>query len=164
MPHQTPLNELPMKLNHANHNDGSTRDIAKAVANMVHDITELVELQFRLLSTDLRATRRQVMLPIVLLALVVCLLSGVTQLLLFALVNLLSGDFELSQLTAFAYVSAGTLLVAGALAAVALWRLNSCGQPLDNSKLELQRNLLSIKHILKSGGLNMDLRPKSQVD
>lgn len=151
MSNQAPLNGST-NVRSPNANGSPAKAVFGNAADVMHDVTELAELQAKLLATDVNTMKRRVTIPIVLLVVAVSVLLGLIPVALLGVAELFVVYAELSRvgaLFAAAGCGAGVTLV---LAIIAWIKLKSSFTALENSRQELQRNIAWIKTTLKSGG------------
>ena len=128
------------------------RRMAGNVAGVIHDVTELIELQARLFAADTKAAVRDSVPPLVLMVTAVCILLGAMPVLLLGVAEVLAVQVELSR-TVSLFVAAGMGVgVALLVLAIAWWRLRRGISHLDGSLEELERNVAWIKQVLKNEG------------
>lgn len=154
MLHQTSI-EQPQNGRERTHRPSDRNPVKSVFGNasqVVHDITELAELQAKLFAADLHATKKRAILPIVILVISVCLLLGVVPVALLGVAELLVQYGELARSTAVLLAAAAGLIIAGVMAVIAGLRLKNGLSELSRSKRELSRNIEWIKTSLKSGG------------
>ena len=123
--------------------------MAQNVGDLAHDIATLAELQAQLFVTDLQSVRRQVVAPLVLVAV------GGAFLLACLVVALLGAAYALIEFAGWSY-TASFLLTALAAAIVVLvlcfvaWKkLRSSLATLQRSREELKRNFQWLKQSLR---------------
>lgn len=141
MPYQAPLNR-----------DGEpspAEGVRQGVAGLLHDVTTLAELQFKLLAVDAESATRRAVAPFALLGVSAVFGLSALPLLLIALAQLLRDQAgwpaALATLTA---VVVG-LVIAGVCAALAFIGLRRCLEPLARSREELSHNIAWLKSALK---------------
>ena len=126
-----------------------TEGVRNGLAGLLHDVTTLAELQFKLLSVDAKEASGRAVLPFALLGAAVVFSLSALPLLLIALAQLLRDQAgwppALATLTA---VVIG-LIVAGVFAAIGCVRLRNCLAPLARSRDEFNRNVTWLKTALK---------------
>lgn len=129
---------------------------AKAVfgnaTQVVRDMTELAELQTKLLAADISALKRKSTLPVILLVIALCVLLGAVPVVLFGVAELLVQQAEFPRVWAYMTSAGGGFLTALILSLVAWLRLRSGFAELENSRRELSQNINWIKTTLKNGG------------
>jgi hypothetical protein len=129
-----------------------TRAVFGNAAGVVHDFTELLELQVKLFAADVSAVKRRIVLPIAALVLSICVTLAILPVLLVGVAELFIQHADLSRATAF-FASAGCgALVASILALVGWWRIRAGLHELQNSREELRKNIEWIKKTLRHGG------------
>lgn len=133
-------------------NEVGPRVVAGNVADVLHDITELTELQAKLLLADTNAAARRLAISGILTVIGLCLALGCCQ------VGLLAIAFGLHELTgialsvALAISALGMLCVAGVLTVFAWRRLRKSFDAFSRSRNEFSRNVTWVKQSLKCRG------------
>ncbi len=150
MSSQAQINQPPIDPSGRNGRDKSRR-LTGNVAGVIHDITELLELQVKLFAADTRSALRNSMLAVVLIVLAVCTLLGAMPVALMAVAEILVEQAQLSHIEALLVASGAGIGVAVVVLAIAWWRLRRGLQHLHGSFEELDRNVAWIKHVLKNG-------------
>ena len=123
----------------------STRSVVGNAADVLHDVTELAELQAKLLAADLKMTGRRTIVPTVCLTVATCLLLGLVPVVLLAAAELMLQHTELSRPIALLLSSGLGLLLAGVFAVVGWLKLKSVFRELESSTTELKQNISWIK-------------------
>lgn len=124
-------------------------ELGQGVAELGHDLIELIELQFQLLAVDLRKGQTRAVAPIVLGVIAMLLFLGALPVLLFGAGWLLAVSTELTMPAAFTVVGAATLALSAILALIAYQRLTHISEIFERSQRELNSNLRWIKRTLK---------------
>jgi len=147
MPYQTTMNGT--RESRTTIPPSPTREVFEGAAEILHDVTELAELQVELLASDIRATIRRSSVALAVLAVGICGILGVIPILLLALAEILTTSFDLSRFA--------SLLIAGGVGTVASLIAAFFGvrgfkrslSSLDNSKTELKKNVKWMKRSLR---------------
>lgn len=119
------------------------------VADLTHDLIALGELQFQLLSVDVRDARARGIGPIVSIAIVALIALSAFPVLMIGAALMIAGAAEISTGAALVGVAVAGLAVAGILGLVAWSKLKHAIALLTRSQNELRENIRSIKHALK---------------
>lgn len=127
----------------------SAAELGPGVGELVHDLIELIELQFQLLAVDLKEGRARAFMPVFLGGMAMMLFLGALPVLLFGAGWLLAISTELSMPTAFAVVGCITLVLSALLTVTAYYQLAHIMQIFQRSQRELNSNLRWIKRTLK---------------
>ncbi|MDZ4656978.1 MAG: phage holin family protein [Bythopirellula sp.] len=147
---QTPINrlngkswELPSDINHdqAKHDRGG-------VKQLLADVTELAELQTRLMADDVRSSLAATVKPTLFVVVSIALLIGTVPVLLFAVANLLVDQQQWSPHMAQFTCAAVALLIAVSLGSLALQKFKQCASPLQRSLDELEKNMDTLREML----------------
>ena len=149
MSSQTPVNgqvTSPQKVR------DSKAAITSSVADVLHDVTELAELQARLFASDLLKAKRRSILGVVCFAVGGCLLLGLIPVFLMGAAELLTQSTDIKSASALLMVAGCALLAAAATSAVGWIQFKGVLAELENSKIELKQNINWIKRTLKQGG------------
>lgn len=118
------------------------------VRQLIADITELAELQARLIADDVRLTAVSVATPIILLLVALVITLGLTPVLVLAGANLLVEQVGWSQsISQFVCLGLG-LLVVITLGILAVRKLKNLALPLKRSVSELEKNLAKMREML----------------
>lgn len=126
-----------------------TREVFEGAAEILHDVTELAELQVELLASDVRATIRRSSAALGVLAVGVCGVLGVIPVLLLALAEILMTSFDLNRFASL-LIAGGVGTVASLIAAYFGVRgIKRSLTSLDNSKTELKKNVKWMKRALR---------------
>ena len=149
---QTQMNESSADKSRQNGEATGGRRVAGNVAGVLHDVTELAELQSRLLLTDVRAAVRHAVLPIVLLIVAFCLLLGAMPVVMLGLAEWVEQETELTHATALVATAASACGVAILTLSVAWWQFKRSANYLKRSRDELSHNVACIKQVLRTGG------------
>ena len=149
MPRQTKVNSLDSDRPSDDSGQGERRRMTGSLASVVHDITELLELQTRLFAADAKAAVRESIVPLILLVVSVCMLLGAMPVMLMGVAGALVEQTELTHTTSLFVASGAGVGVALAVLAVAGWRLRKGVQHLEGSLEELKQNVNWIKQVLK---------------
>lgn len=120
------------------------------IADVLHDATELAELQVKLLVTDMNATLRKSSISLFVLTIAGCLLLGLIPIALLAFAELLVHGLGWSRPIALITAAALGLLLATVTGAIGAIRFQRSLTELNNSRAELERNLNWIKKTLKT--------------
>lgn len=140
------------------HRDGrvdapaSTASVVSNATDILHDVTELAELQIKLFAADIKATSRQSAKHIAVLVLGASGLLGVMPVLLMGVAALLVEEYDLSPAQSLLTSAVGGFGVAGVVIFVGWLGLRRGLAQLNNSNEELARNLAWVKKTLKRGG------------
>ena len=131
------------------HNNANASDSDQGgVRRLLADVTELGELQFRLMADDTRCLATALIKPIVFGAVALTILLAALPVLLLAIANVLVEQLGWSPAAAqFAVIAIPVLVVAG-LAIAAIRALKQCGSPLSNSLAELDKNMSLLREML----------------
>lgn len=129
---------------------GSSRALVGNAAEVLHDITELAELQVRLLAADVKSIGYRSWMPLGSLTLGLCMLLGLIPVVLMAIAELLIEFAELSRATALLSVGGLGLLFAGMLIVVGWRTMRKRLCEIENTTTELKRNISWIKKTLKN--------------
>ena len=129
-----------------------SRRMAGNVAGVIHDVTELIELQARLFAADIKAAVRESILPLVLMVTAVCILLGAMPVLLLGVAEVLAAQVEWSRTVSLLVAAGMGVGVALLVLVIAWWRLRRGISHLDGSLEELERNVAWIKQVLKNEG------------
>ena len=130
----------------------STTEFVGNAMDLLHDVTELVELQVKLLATDLNATARRSTIHIAVLVLGASCLLGVMPVLLMGVAELLVDSLAFSRAVSLLCSATLGMAAAGPIIFVGLRGLRNGLAELKNSNEELARNLKWVKKKLKNGG------------
>jgi hypothetical protein len=122
------------------------------VADVIHNVTAMVELQARLFLADGKATIKRALLAIALWALGISILIGCIPVGLLATTELLVVRAGLTRSWALGLSAGAGFALAVALVVVASLLLRTSAAALQPSREELGRNLEWIKYILKTRG------------
>lgn len=148
---QTPLNRLNglgwgHKPSDRNHDQGKSE--MGGVRKLLADITELVELQGRLMVTDVRSSVTAVIKPSVLILCSVVIFLGTIPVVLLAVANTLVSELKWTEHAAqFTCVGLAVLLATG-LVVWAMQLFKKCAMPLEQSMSELEKNLATLREML----------------
>ncbi len=141
MPDQTKMNGHPAK-------ESPAAGVGQNLTGLAHDLIALIELQCQLVAVDLRAAKRQSLIPIVMIAGAALLALGTMPVILlgigWALVNQLGFSFG----AAFASVCLSALVVAWGTGHWGWTKLKSTCHVLRRSQQELTENVQSVKRAL----------------
>ena len=159
MSRQTSLNGLGSRP--SAHSD-SERSVVGNAAGVMHDITELLELQTKLLASDSKAVVRRAVLPVVLVGVGLAVLLGSTPIALESLAEYFFHLFAWHRSLAFLAAASCGLIFSVLLLGMAWWRFRHVFDELNNSREELTRNISWIKQSLKTGGGASFARPTVQ--
>jgi hypothetical protein len=148
---QTPIN----RLNGVNWNrtmaakDGRTDDDDLAgVRRLLADITELAELQMRLIADDARCLIASLVKPAMLGVIGLVIILGTMPVLLLAAASMMVEHLAWSPAVAQLTSGGAGLLVAAVLGLVAVKKLKACGSPLRQSLTEMEKNLATLREML----------------
>lgn len=147
---QTPINRLNGKsweLQSDINRDQAEHEMG-GVKQLLADVSELAELQTRLMADDMRSAVAGTVKPTVFVVLSIALLIGTMPVLLLAAANLLVDQQQWSPHMA-QFVSAGVALaLAAILGSLALRKFKRCASPLQRSFNELEKNLDTLREML----------------
>lgn len=129
--------------------DAPPLQVGQGVAELVHDLIELIELQFQLVAVDLREGRSRAILPLILGGMAMMLFLGALPVLLFGAGWLLATTTELTMPLAFAIVGVLTLMLSAIITVIAYYQLTHVTEIFQRSQRELNSNLRWIKRTLK---------------
>jgi hypothetical protein len=147
---QTPIN----RLNGMNweHNTQSDRDHENremnGVKQLLADVTELGELQARLIADDVRKSLTSTIKPTVFVGLCVALLIGTIPIMLLGLASLLVDKLHWTPPIAQLTCGGVALIIALGLGALAVKKFKQCASPLQRSLNELEKNLETLRDML----------------
>jgi hypothetical protein len=142
---QTPVNRIN-GLNWTQHEEEQAE--TGRIRQLVADITELAELQARLIAGDIRLTAASMVKPLLFMVMAVVLLLGMTPVLILAVANVLVEQQQWSpSMAQFACVGAAFLVAAG-LGTLAFFKLKELASPLQRSLSELEKNLDKLRQML----------------
>ena len=149
---QTPVNRLNnMNWSRAaNHHSGET-DIG-GVRHLLADITELAELQVRLVAGDTKCLADSMVKPAILGVIGLVVTLGAIPVLLLAVANALVEQFAWSPVMAQLTAAGAALLIAAGVSALAISKLKACGLPLRRSFSELEKNMHTLREMLVGKG------------
>jgi hypothetical protein len=119
--------------------------VGRSLASVVGSILELSELQMQLVIADVKAAARRAILPIALLALLVCFTAGVTSVLLIGLAEALVVWTDLTRSTAYLAISGAAACVAVLMALMGVLGLRKSVAELRHSYRELTENVACIR-------------------
>ena len=124
---------------------------AQNLGHFLHRIVDLIELQFQLLTIDVRASVTSLMLPATLIMGGLAIALGGICVLLLAVAAAFHEGMGFS--VSISLLLAGTigLLLAGCSAGVGVRWLRNVGEPFDRSKKEFEDNLKWVKASLTHG-------------
>ena len=115
---------------------------------LLADLTELGELQVRLFSADLRATRQRATGPILYTAIGMAIVLGSMPVLLLSAAEALVGKFGWQSWAAH-LVSGGVAVLCGLLAlAIAYRKFTTVTEPIERSTSELAKTFAALKQML----------------
>ena len=126
-----------------------TEGVRSGLAGLLHDVTTLTELQFKLLAVDAKEATGRAVVPVALLGAAAVFGLSALPLLLVALAQLLRDQAGWPPAVATLTAVAVGLVVSGALTAVGFVRLRRCLEPLARSRDELNRNVTWLKGALR---------------
>lgn len=126
------------------------RRLSKNVAEVLHDLTEMAELQGRLFAVDLRECRARVFFGIVFGAFAAVLLLATCGVAMEALAAALVEYVELSHVAGLTISATFGVVVALLLAVFAWWRLRGALKTFERSREEIRRNIAWLKDALKN--------------
>jgi len=129
--------------------DSAPRAAARNMADLIHDLVTLAELQWRLLSVDSRQALGRIVPPIVMVVVAAMVGLSCVPLAFVAVALTLAAWTSLSLAACFWITLAAGLIVAGILFAVALGQLKSVAGVFDRSKAELRQNVEWLKGMLR---------------
>ncbi len=147
---QTPINRLNGKSweLHSDFNRDQAEHEMGGVKQLLVDVTELAELQTRLMADDVRSSLAGTIKPTLFVVLSIALLIGTVPVFLLAVANLLVDQQQWSPYVA-QFVCAGVaLLVAVVLGSLALQKFKQCASPLQRSLSELEKNMDTLREML----------------
>lgn len=125
--------------------DKNTNSVAGNIGNMLHDATELAELQGQLFMADISSVVRRAIVSFVLLSVALCLVLGSVTIALLSLSELLADQWNLSTATASGIAAFCGMIVAGFLGGLGFYRLRDSFSELERSRSELKRNIAWVK-------------------
>ena len=123
--------------------------VSRNLADFLHDILTLIELQIQLFGVDLREAVQRSILPVVLLAGAAVITVACVPLVLMGIVWTLVLRAGLSQDVAFFATALGGIVIAVIMGVVAWQSFAHLGPIIERSLQELRQNLLWIKHALR---------------
>lgn len=123
--------------------------IGHGVAELVHDMIELIELQFQLLAVDLREGRSRAIMLLILAGMAMMLFLGALPVLLFGAGWLLATSTDLTMSAAFTIVGGITIIVSAIITVIAYFQLTHVMEIFQRSRRELNSNLNWIKRTLR---------------
>lgn len=148
---QTPLNRLN-GLNWGHNEPDREYDQDKSemggVRKLLADITELVELQGRLMVDDVRSSLTAVVKPSLLALCSAVILLGTIPVVLLASANVLVSELQWTQHAAQFACGGIALLLVVVLIAWASRLFKKCAMPLQQSMSELEKNLATLREML----------------
>jgi uncharacterized protein YacL len=127
-------------------------NVARDVSQVAHDVVELAELQVALLKTEVQGWWKQFIMPVVLATSASVILICCLLLLMASAALQLAESTDLSLALSVLLTACGGMIIALILAVVGYSIVKKARGPLEESKLELSRNLRWIKAALKSTG------------
>jgi hypothetical protein len=136
-----------------------TRGVAQNIAELLHDIVVLAELQWQLLRCDARQSLAQMITPAIVLACAAVLLLSCIPLALVCIALFLAEGTDLSYAQSFSITLAIGMVVGGIVALVSAWMLRRSFVVLRRSQIEFQQNLDWVKRMFKRLG-NVASRPR----
>ena len=122
------------------------------VADVLHDATELAELQMKLFASDAKATLRKSAVSLLVLVAASSLVLGAIPVGLLALAETFARGLHWSRPLALLASAACGLLLAVAIGTIGARGFKNSLTELNNSKSEFRRNLKWMKRTLKRGG------------
>lgn len=146
---QTPINRLNgIPWSPSNHPANRQPSEISGIKQLLADITELAELQIRLMAGDARATVKGTIAPVVFTLIGGSLLLAALPVLILSIASFLAArlawPLEVAQL-----VSAGGAIFLGIVfGLVAINKLKHCVDPLARSLTELEKNMVTLRHML----------------
>ena len=126
-----------------------TEGVRSGFAGLLHDVTTLAELQFKLLAVDAEEASRRAAVPLMCIGAAAVFGLSALPLLLLALAQLLRDQAGWPPALATVVAVAIGLVVAGVLAAAGFLGLKRCLAPFARSRDELNRNVNWLKSSLK---------------
>ncbi len=133
--------------------NGSTeapaRAIGRNVSGFAHDLSALADLQFRLLSLDLKQALSRLTMPVVLAVSAAALLLGCLPVLLLGLGWLLVEYADWMVSWSFLLVAGCAILLAGAMLGLAYSRVRHSFDTLNRSRDEFVRNVNWLKSVMQ---------------
>jgi hypothetical protein len=148
------LNQETMNGSARVHDVTAASAVSGSVASAVHDVLELAELQARLFVANLRAVGRKAWLPLMALIGGLCLVLGITPVLLFAVAEAIQAHTEVTAVPAYLLTGVAAAVLAIGLVIAGLLRLRSSLAELQQSAQELSANLACIRQSLKTSPPN----------
>ena len=136
-----------------------TRGVGQNVAELLHDIIVLAELQWQLLRCDARQCLAQMVTPAAVLICAAVLLLSCIPLALVCVALFLAEGTTLSYAQAFLVTLGIGLVVGGAVALGSAWMLRRSLVVLRRSQIEFQQNLDWVKRMFKRLGNVASRRP-----
>jgi hypothetical protein len=124
-------------------------DSHHGVRHLLADISELVELQTRLTTNDLKSSLARLIAPMSLLVVAAVVLLGTIPVLLLAIASALVIELQWSSYAA-QFASGGlAILTAIMLVLVAILKLKRVAAPMERSVSELGKNIETIRDLLR---------------
>jgi hypothetical protein len=145
MSDQTTINRL-----NGNRTSGNQQEAPRSsgFARLASDITELVELQIRLLTEDLKQTVRRIVVPLIVTVVGGALLLGCIPVLLIAVGDLIVVYGEWPEWGALLASGGIVFLLSAGMLWFAFIRLRRCIAPLERSVQELGKNFAALRGML----------------
>jgi hypothetical protein len=122
---------------------------AGGVRRLLADVTELAELQARLVASDAKGLAESIIKPTILATIGFVIVLGAVPVLLLSCANFLVEWFDWTPAVAQLAAAAAALLIAGTLCAFAVKLLKACGSPLRRSLAELEKNMDILRDMLQ---------------
>jgi hypothetical protein len=123
-------------------------DSSGGVRRLLADITELAELQTRLVATDAKCLAASSILPVVLVFTGLVIVLGALPVLLLSVANFLVQRFGWTPAVAQLAAAGSAILIAILLCAIAVRKVKTWGSPLSRSLAELEKNMETLREIL----------------
>lgn len=118
------------------------------VRRLLADISELAELQVRLLGSDAKCLAESAIRPLQFCGVALVILAGATPVLLLSSANFLVNQFSWSVASAQLITASVAFLIAVGFVVAASHALKACGSPLRRSLAELDKNMDTLRQIL----------------
>ena len=150
MPRQAKINEAADNTARLGATTERSDSHESSLAGVLHDITELADLQAKLFVVDAKDAVQRSILSIALVVTAVCLLLGAIPIVLMALAAVLADQFELTRTQSLFAAAGSSVAVAALFLGLAWWRLRQGMQRFEGSIDELGRNVAWVKHVLQS--------------
>lgn len=138
----------------AGHRNGEppSKTMARNMADLGHDVTQLAELQARLFAADCQDAARHAAIPSAALTLSLLMVLSCVPITLMGIAWLISELAGLPVFAGFLITAAAGVIFSGVLAAVAWYRLRDSLRTFRRSREEFNQNLRWIKMVLRHSG------------